>query len=112
MLGLATIPISVAPEWTERGPVWWKLGAALRVVEAGRSLVWTDDDLSYYRRDLFAADDLYALDRREDTLLISVDPRTGLAPADLDAIAAFVDLEPEKDKSAAHPSENPPHRRR
>jgi hypothetical protein len=84
LLGLPSIPISVAPEWTQRPLDWWKLPAARRVVASGRSLVWTDDDIAYYAEDL---DDLFA---RPDTLLISPDPVTGLVQRDLDRIAAFL----------------------
>src|SRR5690348_1430944 len=87
-LNLPAIPISIAPEWTERpGRLWWKLPAAQRVVESGRPLVWTDDDIAALPEQV--AD----LDSRPDTLLISPDPSIGLSAAHLDAIAEFVGLD-------------------
>lgn len=84
LLGLPAIPISVAPEWTQRPPGWWKLAAAQRVIASGRSLIWTDDDIAFY------ADDLGDLVGRPDALLVSPDPVTGLTADDLDRIAAFL----------------------
>lgn len=62
-LGLPEFEVCAAPEYTleveeakkagygwvpERtGRPWWKLPAALRVLEAGRPLIWCDDDISY-----------------------------------------------------------------
>jgi hypothetical protein len=86
LLDLPPIPISIAPEWTQRPPGWWKLAAAQRVIAAGRRLVWTDDDLARY------PGDLGGLDSRPDALLIAPDPQTGLGPADLDRIADFLPL--------------------
>lgn len=87
-LNLPAIPISVAPEWTERpGRTWWKLPAAQRVVASGRPLVWTDDDIAALPEQV--AD----LDAHPDTLLISPDPITGLTSEHLDAIAQFIGLE-------------------
>lgn len=86
-LGLPAIPISIAPEWTERPiGVWWKLPAAQRVVAAGRPLVWTDDDLGVF------ATELGDLASRSDALLIGPDPIAGLTGPDLDRIAAFLRL--------------------
>jgi hypothetical protein len=86
MLDLPHIPISVAPEWTQRPAGWWKLPAAQRVVASGRRLVWTDDDIARY------PGELGDLETREDALLISPDPETGLSPADLDRISRFLGL--------------------
>jgi hypothetical protein len=83
-LGLPAIPISIAPEWTQRPPGWWKLAAAQRVVAAGRRLVWTDDDLVHF------PDDVAELAACPSVLLISPDPETGLTRSDLDRIAAFL----------------------
>ncbi len=83
-LGLPPIPISVAPEWTERPPGWWKLPAAQRVVASGRRLVWTDDDITHYGNELGDLAD------RQDALLICPDPDTGLTQRDLDRIADFL----------------------
>lgn len=91
MFGLPPIPISIAPEWSQRPPgTWWKLPAAERAVAAGRRLVWTDDDLALYRADPQAADRLAALDASPDVLLRSVDGRSGLTPDDLTAIDEFL----------------------
>jgi hypothetical protein len=86
-LGLPAIPVSVAPEWTQR-PVgmWWKLPAAQRVVASGRRLVWTDDDIAMFAPEL----DEFA--GRDDALLIAPGRDTGLAPDELDRIAAFLGL--------------------
>ncbi|MDQ6850739.1 MAG: hypothetical protein M3070_12410 [Actinomycetota bacterium] len=87
-LGLPTsIQISVAPEWTDR-PVglWWKLAAAQRAVEAGRRLVWTDDDLAVF------ADQAAEVGAHPDTLLIGPDPEHGLSPDDLMRIGEFLGI--------------------
>lgn len=83
-LGLPPIPISIAPEWTERPPGWWKLPAARRVRKSGRRLIWTDDDLASYQEETadLAAD--------PDALLISPDPQLGLTQRDLDQITEFL----------------------
>jgi hypothetical protein len=85
MLDLPSIPISIAPEWTERPEGWWKFPAAERVIASGRRLVWTDDDIARFDGELGG------LESREDALLISPNPETGLTSADLDRIAAFLD---------------------
>ena len=88
VLGLPQLPISHAPEWTQRPElIWWKLPAARRVVESGRRLVWTDDDIAV------VPDQVGDLDARPDTLLISPDPHTGLTADQLRAIADFVGLD-------------------
>jgi hypothetical protein len=86
LLDLPPIPISVAPEWTERPATWWKLPAAQRVVASGRHLVWTDDDIARY------PGELGDLESRKDALLISPNPDTGLSAGDLDRISAFLGL--------------------
>jgi hypothetical protein len=77
------------------GATWWKLGAAERLVDDGRTLVWTDDD----------ADVQLGRRAREHRLrgmstALIVAPRTeiGLTPADLGAIDAFLGL-----AAVAHP---------
>jgi hypothetical protein len=84
-LGLPTsIPMSVAPEWTHRPDAqWWKLGAAERAVAAGRTLVWTDDDLRVY-----GAETEHLASPR--TLRIGPYSDTGLTPDELEAIATFL----------------------
>lgn len=88
VLGLPSIPVSDAPEWTARpGELWWKLPAAQRVVESGRRLVWTDDDIPV------VPDQVADLVAHDDTLLIGPDPKTGLTPDHLAAIADFLGIE-------------------
>jgi hypothetical protein len=64
-----------------------KLGVALRVVDAGRRLVWTDDDAipagGPARAQLLVSD---------QALLIAPKPRVGLQPVDMDAVDAFIGL--------------------
>jgi len=91
-LGLPPIPISIAPEWASPVPLWWKIPAARRVAESGRRLLWTDDQLELFRGDPRNAAELAALDARAGTLLLCPDPDPGLTPADLDRIAAFLQL--------------------
>ena len=89
VLGLPAIPISVAPEWTHRPErIWWKLPAAQRVVESGRRLVWTDDDIAV------VPDQVGDLAAQPDTLLISPDPQAGLTADNLRSIADFIGIEP------------------
>jgi HAD domain in Swiss Army Knife RNA repair proteins len=89
VLGLPAIPISIAPEWTDRpAGLWWKVPAAERVVASGRPLVWTDDDIAAL------PEQVAQLAHRSDTLLVSPDPRTGLTPEHLNAIAEFIGLDP------------------
>jgi hypothetical protein len=88
VLGLPPIPISIAPEWTKRPErIWWKLPAAHRVVQSGRRLVWTDDDIRVLPEQV--AD----LDGRDDTLLIGPVPEVGLTADHLGAIANFIGLD-------------------
>jgi hypothetical protein len=92
-LGLPSIPISIAPEWAETAAMWWKIPAARRVAEAGRRLVWTDDQLAIYRTDVLSEPDLTALDRWAGALLLTTDPQAGLTPDDLRRVAEFLDQE-------------------
>jgi hypothetical protein len=88
VLGLPAIPVSVAPEWTKRDPaVWWKLPAARRVVESGRRLVWTDDDIAVL------GEQVADLAQRPGTLLIGPDRRTGLTAEHLEQIATFLGMD-------------------
>lgn len=84
-MGLPTsIPISVAPEWSERPHSrWWKLGAAERAVNAGRRVVWTDDDIPFFLPDTGSFFD------NGRTLLIGPQPEFGLTIADLSQIEDF-----------------------
>lgn len=87
-LGLPRLPISVAPEWTNHHLLvpWWKQPAAERVLESGRPLVWTDDDIPVFRPYLGA------FEGRDDALLLAPDPRRGLTQDELDLIAGFLHL--------------------
>lgn len=89
-LGLPAIPVSIAPEWGENVAMWWKIPAARRVAEAGRRLVWTDDQLTIYGTDARNEPELTALERWSGALLLSTDPELGLSPDDLRTIAAFL----------------------
>lgn len=90
-LGLPPIPMSVSPEWAAEQPVWWKIPAARRVAASGRRLVWTDDQLELYRADPRNAAQLETLENSAGTLLLSVDPETGLTPDDLETISRFLE---------------------
>jgi hypothetical protein len=93
-LGLpTTIEVALAPEWAEAAPMWWKIPAARQVAEAGRRLVWTDDQLDEYRNDALSAPELTALDGWNGALLLSPDPDPGLAAEDLRRIAAFLGMD-------------------
>lgn len=96
-LGIAAMPVSVAPEWPQRpARVWWKVPAARRVVESGRRLVWTDDDISV------VPDQVADLVEHAGTLLIAPDPQTGLTAEHLHAIAGFIGLD-DADRGSSEP---------
>jgi hypothetical protein len=86
-LRLPAFPVAFTGPTPGTGAVEAKEQAALDVVEAeGRPLVWTDDAAippDGPVRDRLAASGL-------PQLLIAPDPRVGLQPDDLDAIAAFL----------------------
>lgn len=65
---------------------WWKLAEALKESQTGRSVVWTDDDLSRTVKNLFY-DQCPA-----PSLLISPHGDEGLAPKHLVRIAAFLNM--------------------
>ena len=107
LTGLPVFPVADAPEfrngsadaaaWIAAGgrpgrEPWWKLGAAMRVVEQeGRSLVWTDDDIGDA---LWGADRINVGTDGAPALLVCPDHRTGLIRRDLDVIDTFLhDLE-------------------
>ncbi len=85
-LGLPPIQVSIAPEWADQAPMWWKIPAARRVAESGRHLLWTDDQLAAYRVDPLSEAELAALDGWTGAMLVSPDPELGLTPAELDRI--------------------------
>ena len=68
-------------------PAWWKYGAARRVLESGRPLIWMDDDipdqLPRVHRDNLAANGA--------VLFLSPDEHTGLAPKHLRQAEQFLD---------------------
>ena len=76
------------PEFTIRGGHWFKLPAAERLIEEGHTVVWTDDDLRWQApRD---RDRIAKLRRTGRLLTIAPDDRTGLTPAHLRKIEAFL----------------------
>jgi hypothetical protein len=107
LTGLPEFPVAHAPEfnsgsadmaaWIAAGgrpgsSPWWKLAAALRVVQGeGRPLVWTDDDIT----DALWGFDMGAhFEAHAPTLAVCPDHRTGLIRRDLDIIDTFLhDLE-------------------
>ncbi|GAB7053226.1 HAD domain-containing protein [Catenuloplanes indicus] len=87
MLGLEGLPSAfdgrpLSKTWADQ-----KLEAALRVLDGGRRLIWTDDTEVQAAADLYPQIAAAARDRR--ALLIEPDGRRGLRPAHLDAIEAF-----------------------
>jgi hypothetical protein len=92
-LGLPPIPISIAPEWAASAAMWWKIPAARRIAEAGQRLIWTDDQLAFFRTDPLSAAELDALDRWDGALLLATDPAVGLSPDDLRRIEKFLTSE-------------------
>lgn len=96
-LGMPSLPVQDCPEFTDRHlrDAWFKLAAAERVVmEEGRSLIWTDDDLGWELRGAGRTIDL--LREVAPILTISPDDRTGLTPKHLRLIAEFVGLDSER----------------
>lgn len=76
LLGLPDFPIQEAPEWAvhlrAETEEWWKIGAALRVVEEEkRPLLWTDDDAS----------DSWSLPNEVRTRIVTAQPTLIVAPA-------------------------------
>lgn len=107
LTGLPVFPVADAPEfrngsadaaaWIAAGSrpgrePWWKLGAAMRVVEQeGRPLVWTDDDIGDA---LWGADHIKVGADGAPALLVCPNHRTGLDAKDLMLIGQFLtDLE-------------------
>lgn len=93
-LGLPEFPVQDAPEYKAfmgkgvKG--WWKRPAAERILDEGRALVWTDDDITWSlgRR---GEDELRT---RGPVLLVSPSEQTGLLPKHLRQIGDFLDLYP------------------
>lgn len=99
LLNLPDFPIADAPEWADalRLDQWWKIGAALRVVEdEGRRLVWTDDDAG--DRWNLPAGIRERLEGR--ALIVAPSPYTGLTPKQLRQIDRFLTAsQPPKEES-------------
>ena len=104
LVGLPKLAVAEAPEFDNQAqyaarailnqlPRWWKLPAALRVVEVEqRPLIWTDDDISSELHD--RRYDLDNLRRNAPTLAISPNRFIGLTPKHLRQIASWLtDLE-------------------
>lgn len=69
---------------------WWKLQAGLDVVDSGRRLIWTDDDLFWERR---TVEIQLLADRTKDVLLVHPDTAVGLTPEHLKVILGFINPE-------------------
>lgn len=92
-VGLPRFPICDAPEYaawsqTKKNERWWKLPAAVRVLESERPLVWTDDDISY---DNYAKPALALVRPEIPRLLICPGSAEGLGPKHLDRIEKFLE---------------------
>ena len=92
LLDLPDFPVQESPEWTVhlRGETeeWWKIGAALRVVEdEHRALVWTDDDAYDYNLDRGVRTRITSAG---PCLIVAPSPTTGLTPKHLRRIDAFL----------------------
>lgn len=100
LVGLPEFPVADAPEFLtgsqeaararleDRPEVWWKVGAAERVVlDEKRPLIWTDDDigdgLARARHSIFHEND--------SVLLVCPPLRVGLTPRNLLGIGKFLD---------------------
>lgn len=79
LLSLPAFPVAAEPAVAS---AWWKLPCAARVVEEGRPVIWTDDDLRFSATAARWAADM-------GVLAIAPRPSIGLTPADLDRIRAF-----------------------
>lgn len=87
---LATAFAGLGPSPAVKTPAL-KVAAALRVLEhEGRPLIWTDDDAIPGRGPLREALEAAG----PPLLLIAPDPRHGLQPEDLDAVAGFLAVLP------------------
>ena len=91
-LGLPDWPLAVAPEYHDMGEHgWWKLGAAARVLdEAGRRLVWTDDDIGFGAKLTGAVGELL---RRPGVLAVTPHTTIGLTRKNLLAVDAFLGID-------------------
>lgn len=92
LLDLPSLPLQESPEWQVhlRGDTeeWWKIGAALRVVEdEKRPLVWTDDDADNWHLERPVRDRLTSAG---PCLIVAPSVTTGLTPKHLRKIDAFL----------------------
>lgn len=93
LLKLPDFPVAEAPEWAvhlrAETEEWWKIGAALRVVEdERRPLVWTDDDLrGTFNLDQPTRDRIASAG---PALLLGPNDTTGLTPKHLRMIDEFL----------------------
>jgi hypothetical protein len=92
-LDLPEFPVQEAPEWAVhlRGETesWWKVGAALRVVEEEkRPLLWTDDDADSFWN--LPADVRLRITSAQPTLIVAPSSYTGLCRRHLRQIDAFL----------------------
>lgn len=75
--------------WADRDPDlagWWKLPAAIQVVNEGRPLLWLDDDLDVFRDQVEAS----PVGQHRDRLLIAPTLGVGLTPRHLARIIEFL----------------------
>jgi hypothetical protein len=98
LFDLPAFPVQAAPEWqaflaSDRVKLhddeWWKIGAALRVVEEEkRPLLWTDDDADSFWN--LPADVRRRITTAQPTLIVAPSPSTGLCRRHLRQIDAFL----------------------
>lgn len=104
-LGLPAFAVAWAPEYVGEatawsggagqptGGVWWKVGAAARVVHTERRpLLWTDDELGRHQR---RGELATVLDGAEVPIeLVAPTPQVGLTRPQLVEMARFLELDP------------------
>jgi hypothetical protein len=97
LLDLPDFPVQDSPEWGEHisgghikrhDDTWWKIGAALRVVEEEkRPLVWTDDDCNAFSLPRATRERICAA---MPTLIVCPSDTAGLSPKNLRVIDEFL----------------------
>jgi hypothetical protein len=98
LLDLPKFPVQEAPEWQAflandrvklHDDEWWKIGAALRVVEEEkRPLLWTDDDADSFWN--LPADVRRRITSAQPTLIVAPSSYTGLCRRHLRQIDEFL----------------------
>ncbi|MEU8386492.1 HAD domain-containing protein [Streptosporangium sp. NPDC048865] len=83
LLGLPELPVMDWPDTEEEGPLHWKTRGLVGRAD-GRSFVWVDDEITHTDRAWVSAH------HHGQALLHRVDPRHGLTPADIHAIAEWL----------------------